>query len=161
MRTILALLFILTAAAGEVTLTPEQKLAALVFTDVRSIDVTTLVEVEMPGDEPEDKDVVMTAAVYPLRTIDQNRGKELLAMIAAAGNYRFDDTAKCFDPGLRIRIHEKQRIITLNVCLECAKMSVSTAPGKSFIIDFSQAGEIAYKATYVDFVVLKEGLERK
>jgi hypothetical protein len=162
MRTLLALLFVLMAcAAEEAEMTPEQKLAALVFTDVQAIDVTTLIEVEMPSDRPDGRHAITAAAVHPSRTIAKDLNKELLAMIAATGNYHFDGTAMCFEPGLRIRIHEKQRITTLSVCLSCAKMSVSTAGRRSFIIDFSPTGLLAYKATYLDLIVLKKGQGRE
>jgi hypothetical protein len=161
MRILLILVFILTCAAEDLALTPNEKLAALVFTDVQFIDVTTLIEVEMPSDNPnEDDHVITAAATYPSLTISKTHIKDLLATIAKAENYRFDDTALCFEPGMRIRVHEKQRITTLRVCLECAKMSVSTVGKKSFIIDFSPAGLMAYKAAYVDFIVMKKGQKR-
>lgn len=162
MRMILALLFIVTAAAAdEATLTPEQKLAALVFTDVQAIDVTTLIMVYKPSDRPDGRQSITKAATFPSRTIAEDHNKELLAMIASAGNYHFAGTTACFNPGMRIRIHEKQRITTLTVCLECFKMSVSTKEDSYFIVDFSPAGLLAYKAAYHDIIVMNKAQKRE
>ena len=120
-----------------------------------------MVMVEMENAEPSHRPSITRAVSYPARTLTKAKRAQVAGMIANAVNYHHDGTAACFDPGLCIRVHEKQRTVTLEICLSCSKMSVSTVPGKMFTIDFSPAGELAYKALYVDLMVLKQGLERE
>lgn len=146
---LLAAVFILTqTVAAEVKdLTREQKLAELVFADIVSVSFAELVRVEIPDSREE-----TIAPKMPWKLIGNPAAKLALQWMAAPVSYSFNGTAACFDPGMRIMILEKQRKLTLDVCLHCSKMSVVIDKNPPFAIDFSEVGLACYKAIYFDFM---------
>lgn len=137
------------AEAEEKELTREQMLAALVFKDVTAVHITELVMVQI-GKKAE------LLPREPWKEIEKHIADRALRFIANPATYHFDGGAMCFDPGMRIMILEKQRKLTLDVCLLCSKMTVEIEKGPSFTIDFSEVGLACFRAIHLDFMGQKK-----
>lgn len=128
-------------------LSGDQKVAALTVDEVQSVYFAELVEVQI-GDPPAN----VTAPRIPWKEIEPRLAKQAMEWIADPASYRFNGTAACFEPGMRIVITGKQHRLTLDVCLHCEKMSVQVDKGEPFALDFSDIGLLRYKSIYLDFV---------